>query len=84
MKRFSNDEAMEVVKACVGNSFALAQALDFAAAVVWNNARHPYSDWTMTEYDTVFMLGANPDLVEALGHTTPEFYLFEIQENSHV
>ena len=49
-------------------NFALAQALQFAAATVAANARHPFSEWTEEEQEEVATLANNPDLVAALGH----------------
>jgi hypothetical protein len=48
-------------------SHALAQALQFAAAVAAANARHPYSSWTDEDEAEVATLASNPDLVAALG-----------------
>jgi hypothetical protein len=80
---FTTKQAMAIVDAVVcteigsarNKEFALSQALEWAAFVVGANARHPFSEWTAEEAELVRLAGSNPDLIQALGHQTPECYL---------
>ena len=64
-----------VIAAWPLSGHARHQALAWAALVTGANARHKFSDWSAEDADAVFFAGGNPDLVEALGHQTPESYL---------
>jgi hypothetical protein len=78
MKQFSNEQALDVVKECQGDLWALAQALDFAAAVARANARHNYGTWTNRELEEVYCLGLNPDLINALDGLPADFWITSI------
>jgi hypothetical protein len=76
MEMYTNEQALTIVNAVWGHSpHAESQALEWAALISRANARHQFSEWTDEESDAVFFTGGNPDLVEALGHQTPETYL---------
>jgi len=80
---FTTKQAMAIVDEVVcaeidrtqNKNFAISQALEWAALVVKANARHPFDEWTAEEAELIRLTGSNPDLVQALGHQTPECYL---------
>jgi len=82
---FTTKQAMTVVDAVAcseitNKTFALSQALEWAMFVVGANARHPFSEWTAEEAELIQLTGNNPDLVQALGHQTPEGYLKSLDD----
>jgi hypothetical protein len=85
---FTTKQAMTVVDAVAcatfnkeqNKNFALSQALEWASFVVGANARHSFSEWTAEEAELIRLTGSNPDLVEALGHQTPEGYLKSLDD----